>query len=89
MTKAEKDRAQFWVDLLVDRAPALRKAGVLHLELTGCTVDLEPDPPDFSGGAEADDMKAQIDSMLDDRTDPLDDPSTYPGGHIPTLRPPD
>jgi hypothetical protein len=68
--------ASGWIDLVIARAPDLRKAGVTAIGFDGCTASLEPAAPTFS-----DDKPGT--SVDDSYLDPLHDPATYGGGVVP------
>lgn len=65
------------IELLLDKAGALREAGVRRLEVPGAfSADLDkPDEPEMLVEEEA----------QQEYTDPLDDPSTF-GGFVPGIR---
>lgn len=70
----DNEKARQMMDLLIARAPKLRDAGVVYLELDGCKVQLAPPEP-----------KPLPDSKPQPTwSDPLDDPDTFAGGRIPT-----
>ena len=71
---AEKPTAAEWLELLAEKAPELRKAGVARIELEGCLVQFAPEQPDL----------VPLRPREQDLTDPLDDPDLY-GGQVPTL----
>lgn len=78
MSNLGPDRANWWIDLVLERAAALRSAGVTAIGFDGCTASLlpaEPPPPKF------DDVKN--DDRPPDGLDALNDPHTYPGGIVP------
>lgn len=62
-----------WLDLLIDRAPALRASGVLEVELDGCAVKLAPHVADEHGEEAGEGAWSP---------DPLKDPATF-GGVLP------
>lgn len=65
-----------WLELLIERAPQLRRAGVTRIALEGCTVDLAPVEP---AAVHVPEEEAEL-------LDPLDDPRTFPGGRMPTFQ---
>lgn len=70
-----------WLALLVDKAPALRAAGVTSLDIHGdrMSVRLAPyEPPDPA--APRDDGQHQHPAEPGPERDPLDDPETFGGG---------
>ena len=73
-------KAHELVDLLIDKAPALREAGVLSLELGEMKVEMTPvytDPGDIGGTG---DWAGNV-----GHSDPLMDGATYPGGRVPSF----
>lgn len=66
------------VELLIRRAPELRRAGVLQFPLEGGPVVLAPADPEQRTDA-TDKPPADFGPLLD----PLDDPMTYGGGSVP------
>jgi len=76
MRPAKKPAAAALLDLVIARAADLHAAGITSLSLDGIAVTIaappvKPDAPeDAAPPAEA-------------HTDPLNDPSTYPGGKVP------
>lgn len=70
----KKPTAAELLTLIADRAEALRKAGVLVVQVDGFSAQLapwtEPGQPDRSVAEPT-------------YSDPLLDPSTYPGGRVP------
>jgi len=73
-TKTLDDR----LAVIAKRAPELRRAGVLKVEIEGVVIDLLPEMPT------ADDKPGRNDRLRGDL--PWDqDPDTF-GGHVPTLR---
>lgn len=78
MTKAAttKPTPAELLTLLVERAPALRKAGIQHVSIEGLSATLAPPELD----------PANVPKPKPQRTphpDPLRDPDTYPGGRVP------
>ena len=69
MASTGKTSGAEWLRLLAEKAPALRAAGVLHLELEGMTVDLARAEPEAT--------KAEPFEPDRDEMDPLLDPATY------------
>ena len=67
-----------WLELLIERAPALREAGVAHIEIGDVVVDLHPHY-----------VLQQPDDDDDEPTraprDPLEDDATF-GGRVPRWR---
>jgi hypothetical protein len=63
-----------WLDLIAAKAPALRKAGVLRVELNDAIVQLAPEYPSAST-EKAPRQRSQA--------DPLDDETTYGLGYVP------
>ena len=59
-----------WVKLLIGNARALRKAGVLSVDVDGCQAIFSPHTETFDQSAPEDE---------DEDDDPMDDPSTF--GH--------
>lgn len=71
------DAAEKLVDLLIEKAPALREAGVLTLTLGEMTVQMAPhytDPGEVGGTG---------DFVGNPHSDPVMDPSAYQGGFVP------
>lgn len=66
------------IDLLIERAPKLRAAGVTSLCLENISVTLAPPP------VEPADLEPA--SAPSTHIDPLKDPATFPGGRIPGYR---
>lgn len=65
-----------WLQLVIDRAPELRSAGVDSISIDGASVHLlpvEPEPPAVTA------MPASADQQF---LSPLDDPETF-GGVLP------
>jgi hypothetical protein len=61
------------LDLIIDRAPKLRAAGVLHVTIEGLGFSLDP-----GSNAASDDKEVALED--DDDLNPLDDPRTYGRG---------
>ena len=82
MPPAKKPTPAALLDLLISNAAALHAAGITSLTLDGLSVTLtappSPPPPPRAKG-KADDEPAPGQSYVD----PLNDPSTYPGGRLP------
>lgn len=84
------------LDLVIDRAPRLRAAGVTHLQLDGFAVTLAPADAPLSTSAigidvqpsRRDDDPADEDTGTRRPGDPLGDPATYAGGRVPGFRRP-
>lgn len=66
------------LDLLIDRAPKLREAGVMRVELEGLCLVLAP-PEQM-----LDDREERDEDI--EHADPLQDPATFPGGRVPGYR---
>ncbi len=64
-----------WLDLLIERADALRKAGVTHVDLGGCAVTLAPPPVEMPIERDRPEPAEDL--------DPLNDPATYADGRVP------
>lgn len=67
------------LDTIIEKAPQLRHAGVLRVQIEGLSFDLAPTEPAF-GGHDDDRDKEEVETA-----DPLDDPTTY-GGVVPGYR---
>lgn len=68
------------LDLLIDRAPKLREAGVLRVQLEGLlSFELAPVAPEIDDGEDRQPENYE-------HSDPLQDPATFPGGHVPGFR---
>jgi hypothetical protein len=83
MPPAKKTTAAALLDLLISKAPALHAAGITSLTLDGVAVTLTappapPPPPRAKGKADEDPPP-----LAQGYADPLNDPSTYPGGRLP------
>lgn len=74
---------QEWLALIAARAPDLRSAGVLSVEIDGTRASfrLAPDAP-IPPVAEAPDQPAAIEQPTYQELNPLDDPDTF-GGAVP------
>jgi hypothetical protein len=70
-----------WVQLLLEHAVALRKAGVLQIEMDGCKAILEPYHDELEALPEAIE-----DELFDNVRDPTDDPMTYLSKRVPGYR---
>lgn len=66
------------VDLIVERAPELRKAGVLEIAIGDFKVSLAPHQAE-SASTKADDEKMPVDPLLDPHTYGLPEGSKIPG----------
>lgn len=65
-----------WIQLLIDKGPELRKAGILQLSLEGCV--LSPYQEDF---------QMEKDTPRKEDVDPFEDPFLYglpPGSKVPS-----
>ena len=74
-----------WLTLIEERAPRLRAAGVLTLQIDGCTLTLDALPPTDPTPAVAMPDKGYTEFTRDD-SDPLNDPALYglpPGSRVP------
>jgi len=69
---------QQWIDLILDRAEKLRKAGVKTMTIDGFSVELEAAQPEAEIDLSEDDKKPAV-----VHRDALDDPDTF-GGRVPT-----
>lgn len=63
-----------WIDTVIERAGALRKAGVSTISIDGCSVTLAPLAADEGPTGP---------SVAQDSDDPLFNPATYPNGIVP------
>lgn len=72
-----KDAAADLLQLLIEQAPKLRKAGVAKVDLGGLAFELRPPDPEIvpAGSAQGDED--------DDRRDALHDPDTFGGRRVP------
>lgn len=70
------------IDVIVDKAAALRRAGVLEVEIDGLSFGLLPLAVGSEGAAE--DVQAKPEPP-----NPFDDPASYPGGIVPGYGTPD
>lgn len=61
-----------WLELIIEKAPQLRSAGVTSVELDGVCVELAPQEPDYPQVA----WKGFQESE-EETAHPLNDPSTY------------
>lgn len=66
------------IDLILARAPALIAAGVTSVSTPGFSITLAPPPPPAAVVPPPPPAKVF--------TDPLSDPSTFPGGRVPGFR---
>ena len=69
-----------WLELLIERAPALREAGVHQFEIGDVKVALHPHYVAQEEALDEDDVPTR------EQKDPLDDPDLYPGGRLPRRR---
>lgn len=69
------------LDLLIEKAPALREAGIYHLTFGGVEVQMQPHVEDREVGGTGD----YVDETF---SDPVMDPRTYQGGRRPDFRKP-
>lgn len=76
MMPAKKPDAAALVDLMIARAADLRAAGITSLSLDGIAVTLAAAAPEEPEAEPGDDSPPEP-------IDPLNDPSTYPGGKVP------
>ncbi len=76
----DKTTPEQWIELLVRKASALRKAGVLDVETDGCKATLAPIVPEMP-----DIIEPPTDGTRRYTTDPLADGMTYPGGVVPDI----
>jgi hypothetical protein len=76
MARSIPPDAAAMLDLLIDRAPALIAVGVTTLEIEGLSVTLQRPAAAMTALPKAEPVAKQ-------HTDPLRDPSTYPGGRVP------
>lgn len=79
--KAKTMTGTEWVALLIAQAPALRRAGVLRVQLEGYQADLSPVQEEVTSASTD---EAALEDAMHDRLDPLDDPMTFGrGNHVP------
>ena len=71
-----KTKPSDWLDLLIEKAPALREAGVLEIELDGCTVSLAPVAKEQEQWVP---MPTTEEHSMGKHMDALDDPDTFDG----------
>lgn len=71
--------ASAWIDLLLKRAPELRKAGILALSAEGYSAELAPAPPETPPPPKGGGLPAEPDYL----GRPLEDPASYPDGRVP------
>lgn len=80
MPPTKKPTPAQWLDLLIEKAPLLREAGVLEIDLEGCAVTLAPVEPDLSHLMVA--PTTNNEASMAQHMDALDDPDTYPNGQV-------
>ena len=84
MTRAKQSLTPAqWLDLIEQRAQGLREAGVTHIELEGCLVELAPHYPEQPGPAQEQTLK-EIDAEIEKQRNALADPETF-GGWMPSF----
>lgn len=71
-----------WVQILLEHAVALRKAGVLEIEMDGCKAKLEP----FYETGEAEGRPPIEDELFDNIRQPENDPMAYMSKRVPGYR---
>ncbi len=76
-----------WVELLCKQAPALRAAGVTHIEAEGYSAELASFVPPIPEGDDDGDEDENA-QRFREPLDALNDPATY-GGRVPTRYRPD
>lgn len=69
------------LDLLIAKAPAMRRAGILNLSIDGLSVVLAEDVPDPV-------KPDKHDATPPEPLDPMNDPATYGGGPVPGFQRP-
>lgn len=79
MPPTKKLQPSDWLDLIAEKAPALRKAGVTSLDLDGVCIELAPVEPEYAQPGKG------IRELADELSNPLDDAATYgmPDGFVP------
>lgn len=78
MAPISKSSAAELLDLLIARAPALIAAGITSVSIEGLSATLAPPPPVAPPAS-----KAKAQPVAKSHTNPMLDPSTYPGGRVP------
>lgn len=70
-----------WINLLLERAPELRRAGVLSIGCEGYSAVLAPAEPEPDKGDDEDEGAGES----DEPTNPWENPASYPTGNVPSV----
>lgn len=71
--------SEAWIDLLLKRAPELRRAGILSIGVDGNSAVLAPAELD---AGDDDDKDAELEAA--EPTNPWENPASYPTGNVPS-----
>lgn len=82
-----KPSAAEWIRLVTESAEKLRAVGVHSMKLDGCEVVLTPLMTPYEPGKDVTIPVGKFEEPGTARyTSALDDPASFPGGRMPTLR---